>query len=54
MIVGDEIGVAVVPYGDLKEVYEKAKQQASREEATREEILKGASGEARVRKVGSI
>ena len=54
LIVGDEIGVAVVPYGDLKEVYEKAKQQASREEATREEILKGASVKALLRKFGRI
>ena len=54
LIVGDEIGEAVVPYGDLKEVYEKAKQQASREEATREKILKGASVEALLRKFGRI
>ena len=54
LIVGDEIGVAVVPYGDLKEVYEKAKQQASREEATREEIIKGASVKALLRKFGRI
>lgn len=54
LIVGDDIGVAVVPYGELEEVYRKAREQADREIATREEILKGASADELLKKFGRI
>jgi len=54
LIVADEIGVAVVPYAELKEVYEKARKQADMEIATREEILKGATVEELLKKFGRI
>ncbi|MBP1153600.1 MULTISPECIES: RraA family protein [unclassified Paenibacillus] len=54
LIVADEIGVAVVPYQQLEEVYANAREQADKEIATREEILKGASVEELLRKFGRI
>ncbi|WHY74512.1 RraA family protein [Fictibacillus enclensis] len=54
LIVADEIGVAVVPYQDLEAVYIKAREQADKETATREEILKGASIEELLKKFGRI
>lgn len=54
LIVADEIGVAVVPYAELKEVYVKAREQADKEIATREEILKGATVEELLKKFGRI
>lgn len=54
VIVGDEIGVAVVPYSQLADVYAKAREQADKEIATRKEILKGASVEELLNKFGRI
>lgn len=54
LIVADEIGVAVVPYDCLKKVYPIAREQADREIATREEILKGAGVEELLAKFGRI
>ena len=54
LIVADEIGVAVVPYEKLAEVYPAAREQADREIATREEILKGAGVEELLAKFGRI
>lgn len=54
LVVADEIGVAVVPYNELEEVYVKARKQADMEIATREEILKGASVEELLAKFGRI
>lgn len=42
LIVSDEIGVAVVPYSSLEDVYIKAHAQAEQEIQSREAILKGA------------
>ena len=54
MIVADEIGVTVVPNDRLEEVYDKAVEQAKKEEATREEILKGATVDELLEKFGRI
>ncbi|WP_343247213.1 RraA family protein [Diplocloster hominis] len=54
LVVADEIGVAVVPYEQLAEVYQRAREQADKEIATREEILKGASVEELLAKFGRI
>ncbi len=54
LIVADEIGVAVVPYDQLEEVYKKAREQADKEIATREEILKGATVDELLNKFGRI
>lgn len=54
LIVADEIGVAVVPYEDLEKVYKIAREQADKEIATREEILKGATVEELLAKFGRI
>ena len=54
LVVADEIGVAVVPYQDLERVYRLAREQADREIATREEILKGAGVEELLEKFGRI
>ena len=50
----DEIGVAVVPCEQLAEVYQRAREQADKEIATREEILRGASVEELLAKFGRI
>ena len=54
LVVADEIGVAVVPYEKLAEVYPKARNQADSEIAAREEILKGANVETLLSKFGRI
>ena len=54
LIVADEIGVAVVPYGRLAEVYPVAREQADKEKATRKEILKGAGVDELLEKLGRI
>ncbi len=54
MIVADEIGVTVVPRDDLEIVYKKAKIQAEKEEATRNEILKGATVAELLKKFGRL
>lgn len=54
LIVADEIGVAVVPYEDLEKVYAIAREQADKEIATREEILRGATVEELLNKFGRI
>ncbi|HXV08695.1 MAG TPA: hypothetical protein VD791_11735, partial [Burkholderiales bacterium] len=41
VIVGDEIGVTVVPAADLEKVLAAAREQAEREEATRQRIRQG-------------
>ncbi|KMM37249.1 RraA family protein [Guptibacillus hwajinpoensis] len=54
LIVADEIGVSVVPYEELEEVYPIAREQADKEIATREEILNGATVEELLNKFGRI
>ena len=54
MIVADEIGVAVVPFARLAEVLEAARQQADREEATRQRIREGRSFEQLLEEFGRI
>lgn len=54
LIVADEIGVAVVPYEKLAEVYTAARKQADKEIATREAILEGASVEMLLARFGRI
>ena len=41
IIIGDEVGVTVVPLEMAEEILEKAQKQAALEEATRVEIRKG-------------
>ena len=48
------MGVAVVPYDKLSEVYKKAREQADKEIATREAIQKGATYEDLLEKFGRI
>lgn len=54
LVVADELGVTVVPQSALEEVYPAAKQLAANEEATRNEILKGATVEQLLAKFGRI
>jgi 3-hexulose-6-phosphate synthase/6-phospho-3-hexuloisomerase len=54
LVVADEMGVAVVPYDKLSEVYKKAREQADKEIATREAIQKGATYEDLLEKFGRI
>jgi regulator of RNase E activity RraA len=54
LVVADEIGVSIVPYEQLDEVYIKAREQADREVLTREEILKGSTIEKLIKKFGRI
>lgn len=54
LIVADEIGVTAVPSADFAEVYEKAKEQADKEEATRAMIAEGWSVEQLLKKFGRI
>jgi regulator of RNase E activity RraA len=54
LVVADEIGVAVVPYKDLAEVYVRARELADNEIKTREAILNGASVEELLVKFGRI
>ncbi|HML38290.1 MAG TPA: RraA family protein, partial [Bacillota bacterium] len=54
LVVADEIGVTVAPSESLEEIYGKVKEQAEKEEATRAEILKGATVEELLAKFGRI
>ncbi len=54
LIVADELGVTVVPYGILKEVQEGAEKLAANEEKVREQILAGATVEELLAKFGRI
>lgn len=54
LIVADELGVTAIPYDVLAEVYPAAKEQAAKEEATRAEILNGATVEQLLAKFGRI
>lgn len=54
LVVADEIGVTVVPSGDLAKVYPRAVEQAEREAATRKDILAGWSFEELLAKYGGI
>ncbi len=54
LIVADEIGVTVVPSNAMAKVYELAREQADKEEATRAEILKGKSVKELLKKFGRL
>lgn len=54
MIVADEIGITVVPRGNLVEVLKGAKEQADREAATREWVKQGKTVEDLLREFGRI
>ncbi len=54
LIVADEIGITVAPFEDLENIYIKSKEQAEKEEATRAEILKGATVQELLNKFGRI
>jgi len=54
LIVADEIGVVVAPQENLEAIYERAKEQAEKEEATRKEILRGATLEELLAKFGRL
>lgn len=54
LVVADEIGVTIAPAEDLEEIYVKAKEQADKEEATRAEILRGATVQELLDKFGRI
>ncbi len=54
LIVADEVGVTVAPQEDLEAIYLRCVEQAEKEEATRKEILKGATVEELLAKFGRI
>lgn len=54
IVVADEIGVTVVPLEVAEDVYQKAVVQAANEEASRKEILKGATVPELLAKFGRI
>jgi regulator of RNase E activity RraA len=54
IVVADEIGVSVVPYNQAEYVYERAIKQAAAEEASRKDILSGASVADLLKKYGRI
>lgn len=54
LIVADEIGVTVVPREEMAQVYALAKEQAEKEEATRKEILRGATIDELLAKFGRL
>jgi regulator of RNase E activity RraA len=54
VIVGDEIGIAVVPAADLERVVAAAREQAEREEATRQRIRQGKTFEELLAEFGRI
>ena len=54
LVVADEIGVAVVPYANLAAVYERAKDQAEKEAAARQDILAGMGVDGLLKKYGRI
>ncbi|NQT67023.1 MAG: RraA family protein [Actinobacteria bacterium] len=54
LIVGDEIGVVVVPYEALEKVFPVAKEQAEKERKIRKDILAGATMDDLLNKYGRI
>lgn len=54
MVIADEIGVTVVPRADLESVLAAAKDQADREEATRQRIKQGRTFEQLLEEFGRI
>lgn len=54
LVVADEIGVTVVPYAQLAAVYERAKEQADKEKATRQDILNGMGVDELLKKYGRL
>ena len=54
MIVADEIGIAVVPSAQLEPVLQAAREQAEREEATRQRIKQGRTFEQLLEEFGRI
>jgi 4-hydroxy-4-methyl-2-oxoglutarate aldolase len=54
MIVADEIGIAVVPSAQLEPVLKAAREQAEREEATRQRIKQGRTFEQLLEEFGRI
>lgn len=54
IIVADEIGVSVVPYEKIDEVFKKAEEQMRKEEETRAAIWQGASVEELLERFGRI
>jgi len=54
MIVADEIGIAVVPAASLEPVLKAAREQAEREEATRQRIKQGRTFEQLLEEFGRI
>jgi regulator of RNase E activity RraA len=54
VVVADEIGITVVPAADLARVFAAAKEQAEREEATRQRIKQGKTFEELLAEFGRI
>ena len=54
MIIAGEIGVAVVPFARLAKVLQATREQADREEATRQRIREGRSFEQLLEEFGRI
>jgi regulator of RNase E activity RraA len=54
MVIADEIGITVVPAADLEPVLERAREQADREEATRQRIKQGRTFEQLLEEFGRI
>ena len=54
VVVADEIGVTVVPSADLETVLAAARDQAEREEATRQRIKQGRTFEQLLEEFGRI
>ncbi len=54
MVIADEIGVTVVPAADLESVLKNAREQAEREEATRQRIKQGRTFEQLLDEFGRI
>ncbi|MEO8040157.1 MAG: RraA family protein, partial [Betaproteobacteria bacterium] len=54
MVIADEIGVTVVPAADLESVLKNAREQAEREEATRQRIKQGRTFEQLLEEFGRI
>ena len=54
LVVADELGVTIAPAQKLEEIYAKAKEQADKEEATRAEILRGATIQELLDKFGRL
>ena len=54
VIVGDEIGITVIPAADLEKVLAAAREQAQREEATRQRIRQGKTFEELLAEFGRI